>query len=398
MQAIANWREQAGAEMSSARAALLEKFLARGLPSRKVEAWKFSDLARALSRPPALASAGNAPHDYFPNLEATRLCFSNGHALTVAPTMPNGVKLKLGAPAKPQAAEDGAILLAAACAQNGMMVDVAPQAKLTRQLYSLATAQGASAYLHQQWQLGEGAKAVLIESSSADDRAALHCLSDIHLAQNAQLFHLRLVAGEGVHVSSLRLHVEAGASYHGGVLLLEGGKLARVQSHIDLAGEGASAHLAAVLLGCKAHHGDFTTHIIHNAPACKSEVFARSVLDDKANGVFQARADIAAHAKGSEAVQESKAMLLASGAAMQAKPELRIETDDVQCAHGAASGAPDEAALFYLAARGFSPEAATALLADAFLSVALDKFPAIGRDDAAALAADWLAKRRGTAA
>jgi Fe-S cluster assembly protein SufD len=49
------------------------------------------------------------------------------------------------------------------------------------------------------------------------------------------------------------------------------------------------------------------------------------------------------------------------------KPELEILADDVKCAHGASVGELDEAALFYLRARGIPTDEARRLLVEGFL-------------------------------
>jgi Fe-S cluster assembly protein SufD len=59
-------------------------------------------------------------------------------------------------------------------------------------------------------------------------------------------------------------------------------------------------------------------------------------------------------------------MLLSDDATMNTKPQLEIYADDVKCSHGSSTGQIDENALFYLRARGLSPDSAKALLMYAF--------------------------------
>ena len=98
-----------------------------------------------------------------------------------------------------------------------------------------------------------------------------------------------------------------------------------------------------------------------------------------AAGNFLGRLAVARDAQKTDAAQSFKALLLDRGASANAKPELEIFADDVKCAHGAAIGQMDEAARFYMAARGLSPESAQALLVRAFVA---DAFAAHGDAEA----------------
>ena len=56
-----------------------------------------------------------------------------------------------------------------------------------------------------------------------------------------------------------------------------------------------------------------------------------------------------------------------AGASANAVPQLEIFADDVKCAHGATVGQLDEAARFYMMARGLASDAAQRLLVQAFI-------------------------------
>jgi Fe-S cluster assembly protein SufD len=73
-----------------------------------------------------------------------------------------------------------------------------------------------------------------------------------------------------------------------------------------------------------------------------------------------------------DAHQLSRNLVLSPRAAIDTKPELEIFADDVKCSHGAAVGDLDEAALFYLMARGIGRDDARRILVEAFVREALD--------------------------
>jgi Fe-S cluster assembly protein SufD len=94
----------------------------------------------------------------------------------------------------------------------------------------------------------------------------------------------------------------------------------------------------------------------------------------------------------------TNALLLSRDAAMNAKPELEIYADDVQCAHGSTIGELNREALFYLRSRGIDEQTARQLLISAFLDEAFETVPdEAARDGLRELAADWfrLARKEG---
>jgi len=96
------------------------------------------------------------------------------------------------------------------------------------------------------------------------------------------------------------------------------------------------------------------------------EIF-KGVAAGRAHGAFQGRITVAPGAQKTDAHMLSRNLLLGRRAAIDTKPELEIFADDVKCSHGAAVGDLDEAALFYLRARGIPREAARRMLVEAFL-------------------------------
>ena len=122
---------------------------------------------------------------------------------------------------------------------------------------------------------------------------------------------------------------------------------------------------------------EFVTRLAHAEPEATSNQVVRAVHWGQATGNFLGRIDVARDAQKTDAAQDFKGLLLERGASTNAKPELEIYADDVKCAHGAAIGQMDEAARFYMAARGLPPEAARKLLVRAFIA---DAFVALEDD------------------
>jgi len=195
---------------------------------------------------------------------------------------------------------------------------------------------------------------------------------EIALGENASLEHVRISpeAPDAVLVEEVSLCIAAGGRYRGHFAGF-GGKLARMELEIALEGEGAQAHLSGVAVLDGKRHNDVTTHVIHRHGNTNSTQVFKHVAAGQARAVYQGKVTVAKGADGSDSSQTAKALLLGDGAEADLKPELEIFADDVKCAHGAAVGDLDADSLFYLRARGIPESQARGLLLQAFLEDAI---------------------------
>jgi len=225
--------------------------------------------------------------------------------------------------------------------------------------------------------LEEGASLVLAEGVGVTDFRNVGF--EIVLGEGAALEHLRISpkAGEAVLVEEASVHLAAGARYRAHFAGF-GSKLSRMELEIALEGEGAQAHLSGVSVLDGKRHSDVTTHVIHRVGNTNSTQLFKHVASGQARAVYQGKVTVAKGADGSDSSQTAKALLLGDGAEADLKPELEIFADDVKCAHGAAVGDLDAESLFYLRARGIPESQARGLLLQAFLE---DAVAQIGHTD-----------------
>jgi Fe-S cluster assembly protein SufD len=161
-----------------------------------------------------------------------------------------------------------------------------------------------------------------------------------------------------------------------------------------LAGEGTIAGVRGATLLRGRQHADTTLVADHAAGDCTSREVFKSVLDDESRAVFQGKIIVRPHAQKTDAKMATHALLLSELAEADNKPELEIFADDVQCGHGATSGALDEDLLFYLKARGIPAQEAQALLIQAFVGEAVEGIEHAGlRDALIDQVAAWLKAR-----
>ena len=222
-------------------------------------------------------------------------------------------------------------------------------------------------------ELGQSGRLTLIEHHVASKKSAVSIYeTNIHLGLQAKLVHGKVIDSGAVSLLA-RTNVEAGeGGYYDNFVLIKSGKLVRNEIEVKLGQMAQCALNGAMLLGGNTH-ADTTTHIIHRAPFGISREAYKSVVTDKARGVFQGKITVEEGAQKTDAQQSCKTLLLSDQAEMDAKPELRIYADDVKCSHGAAIGALDENMLFYLRARGLEEKDARALLVRGFINEMVDE-------------------------
>ncbi len=229
------------------------------------------------------------------------------------------------------------------------------------------------------------------EGGGLHSAATPHLLDiEIALAAQAKLVHGKIVSS-GEHHAQAQVSVAAGAFYDYFGLVV-GGQDVRCEKTVELWGELAEARFSGVMLLGGAAHGAMTTLVRHLVPNGISRQVCKTVLMDKAHGLFAGKVFVDRLAQKTDAYQLCRALLLSDQAEMEARPELEIYADDVKCSHGATMGALDENALFYLFSRGINPEAARAMLVEAFVGEAVE---AIQSPDLASAVreevAQWLA-------
>lgn len=204
------------------------------------------------------------------------------------------------------------------------------------------------------------------------DPVALARWEDIRVAPGEALRDCRVLTAHAApgHVERLRVQVGAGGRFELAVVNAAG-PYARFEAEVTLE-QGAHFAFGGVTIGGGEQVQEFVTRVIHAEPDATSQQVVRAVQWGRATGNFLGRIEVARHAQKTDAGQNFKAILLEKGAAANTKPELEIYADDVKCAHGAAVGALDRQAGFYMASRGIPPEVARKLLVRAFIADAFE--------------------------
>jgi Fe-S cluster assembly protein SufD len=381
------------AVLAGLRRDAMARFERQGLPTPRVEAWRYTNLAN-LAQIPFAAPANDAAPVAAPAplvADALRLVLVNGRLrpdLAPLPALPAGLvvrSLPEALAADPALAAalggDGEAMLSlnAALLSGGVVIELAAGTVLDRpvELASLGSAgPDAPVAFHPRHllRLGEGAALTLVESHAGTGAYWSHPVLQAELARGARLTHLKLQeeGPDAFHLAHGAVRLDAAARYD--ALVLQGGAaLARHALRVELAGEGAQCSIAGLYLGRGRQHLDNTLEVIHAAPGGASRQLFKGVLADRARGVFQGRIVVERDAQKSDGQQLCRTLLLSDRAEIDVKPELEINADDVKCSHGAAAGDIDEDALFYLRARGIDRAAARRMLIEAFFGELLEE-------------------------
>ena len=384
------------------RAAAFERFASVGLPHRRVEEWKYTDLralmrdAKPLAAPPDAAAKARAREAgaIVGDLDVRRLTFVDG---AFVPELSDVKDLSAGLTIRPMAqalaandplvnrylgqviaTDDPAVALNTAFMGDGAVIHVAAGAVVERPLHLVFAASGdkpAALFTRSLVVIEQGARAMLIESheGGATRDYQVNTALDLSVADNAHVDHIKITreGAKALHMSSLMADVGAHARFNTFVFTIGAG-IVRNQLFLRFGGEGTLANIRGASLLKGREHVDTTMLVDHAAVGCQSREVFKTVLDDEAHGVFQGRIIVRRGAQKTDGKMMAQALLLSERAEADNKPELEIFADDVQCGHGATSGALDEELKFYLMARGIPAAEAEALLIQAFLGEAIE--------------------------
>jgi len=374
--------------LDTRRRAAMDAFAATGIPTRRVEAWKYTDLANALESElePATPFSGDLDEENAFAASDAHLLLVNGFLHRTRPVdgldivdlgaldadAPDWVKESLGLMAAGRDSPLGAASLA--LMRGGVAVRVREHATLHVDFLTPPHDRGAVSHCRVLLVLEEGVRLSLLETHRGEGvhQTLANIGMELVLKPGARLEHVRLQAeaSKALHVTSLGARLEREAEYRALYAAL-GAQLSRLDVNVQLAAPGAHAtlHNVAVL---NAGIADVTTVMDHATPHGTSRQLFKSVVGGRGRSVNQGRVVVREGAVKSDSHQLFKALLLSPRAEADAKPELEIFADDVVCGHGTAIGSLDEDALFYLRSRGIAENEAKGLLIRAFLEDAIE--------------------------
>jgi Fe-S cluster assembly protein SufD len=398
--------------VASLREHAFGRFEVLGLPHRRVEEWKYTDLRALMRDAKPLATRPGATTRLraksagamFAGLEARRIVLVDG---AFAPDLSDLADIENGLTIGSMAAaltagdpfvtsrignvvpsDDIAIALNTVFMGDGAVIRIGTSANLKRPLHLVFVNSGerpVSIFSRSLVVVEDGGRAMVVESHEGphDCKNQVNTVLELTVGNDAHFDHVKFT-GEGagaLHVATLLASIGARARFNEFVFTT-GGDVVRNQLLVQFDGKGTIASIRGATMLRRSQHADLTIVADHRAAECTSRELFKSVLDDEGRGVFQGKIAVRRGAQGTDARMATHALLLSELAEADNKPELEIFADDVQCGHGATAGELDEDLLFYLKARGIPANEAQALLIQAFVGEAVDGIEHAGLRDA----------------
>ena len=382
------------------RESAFRSFDIRGLPHRRIEEWKYTDLraamreAKPLAAPPDAAAKARAKVAPCPigDVECRRLTFINGvfvPELSDLGALEKGLTIRSMAEALAKAdplvtrhlgkvveSDDAALALNTALMGDGAFIHVAAGAMVDRPLHLafIGPETAAAVFLRSLIVIEKGARAMLIEShEGSQSDYQVNAALELVVGDEAHVDHVKLISegAQALHVSTLLGAIGAHARFNN-FTFTTGGAVVRNQIFLRFGGEETVAGIRGATLLAGKQHADTTLVIEHASVGCQSRELFKSVLDGQSHNVFQGKIIVERGAQKTDAKMMTQALLLSERAEADNKPELEIFADDVQCGHGATAGALDENLLFYLKSRGIPQKEAESLLIQSFVGEAIE--------------------------
>ena len=398
--------------MNAVRDAAFEEFCRLGFPTKKVERYKYTDIA-SLFAPDYGVNLNRLaipvdPYDVFrcdvPNLSTLLYFVVNdmfyrgekngagsehsennrlepgvvvGSLNEVAQEHPEIVSKYYAKIAK--TSDDAVTALNTMLAQDGLFVYVPKNTKLSRTVQVINILRSDVDLMVNRRVLivlEEGAEAkFLFCDHAADDRRFLATqVIEAFVGRNARLdlYCMEETHAKNVRVSNVYINQEADSRVNHNVITLHNG-ITRNRLDLNLNGEGAECSCNGCVIADKQQHVDNNTLIVHNVPHCTSDELYKYVLDDESTGAFAGRVYVAKDAQKTSSQMTNQNLCATKQARMFTQPMLEIYADDVKCAHGSTVGQLNDAAMFYMQQRGISIQEARLLLQNAFINEVVDK-------------------------
>ena len=374
------------------------RMLSDGLPTRSLEAWKYTNLAPLLEGEWVVAEAfvdDELPaRDLFPVYDGDKsaeIALLNGRlvlpwsskdfgpitvrtsneveALPALATFEPKSSGALGARRSPIQGSLNASLL-----RDVIVIDIKPGTILKKPFVISTFSFGTESLT--KWSaaaprlvinVGAGCEFAIVEMSGGEGRTINVPMTSINVAKGSRVSHARLNTNQdaGVQLGYTQISIGRDAFCETFQFTL-GGRLSREDLDVHLTESGAEVSLDGLYLADRKRHVDHSTNVEHIAPHTTSSQLYKGILNDESRAVFNGRVHIHRDAQKSMAAQLNNNLILSKRAEIDTKPELEIDADDVKASHGATIGQIDPEHVFYLRARAIPEADAIKMLAKGF--------------------------------
>lgn len=383
-------------DLHDVRTEALKNFEAKGFPTKKEEAWKYTSLTAVLKNDfsvfPKTENAINYPDvkKYFLHeIDTYKVVFIDGVFSSFLSSTTHDrldVCLMSSALTKPKYkevidtyfnkianTEDSLTSLNTAFASEGAYINIPRNKIADKPIEIMYLSTGNEAALMVQPRnliiVGENAQVQIIErhQSLNGNPVLTNSVTELFVAERAIADYYKiqndLQSANLVDNTYIAQKSHSNASVH---TFSFGGNITRNNLNFYHQGERVESTLKGITIIGDKQLVDHYTLVRHAEPNCESHQNYKGIFDDNATGVFNGKIFVEKEAQKTDAFQQNNNILLSDKATINAKPQLEIFADDVKCSHGCTIGQLDERAMFYMQSRGIPKKEAKALLMYAF--------------------------------
>lgn len=388
------------------RTEAFNEFLRLGIPDRKNEAYKYTNLEKSFgykyekyfSPKPDDFREAEKFHCEVEDLDVWNMVLLNGffprgdEGLAM---LPGGIwvgSMRAAAKQFPSLVEkhynryaqnenDGLVPLNTALATDGLFLYAPKNTVNTKPIQIVNLLQSAQDIFSQDRNLvvvEDGAQMSLLvcDHAISPQHYLTNTVTEVYVGRNARFEIIRVQNqhNDSGKITHTFIHQERDSFASSNNVTLHGGLVRNATWH-RLNDENAETHSYGLYLADKHQHIANFVKVDHAAPNCNSTQLFKGVLDDNASGAFNGRIMVHKVAQKTNAYQSNNNIILSDTARMDTKPQLEIYADDVKCSHGATVGQLDENALFYLRSRGIDAKEAKLMLMFGFAHDVIKNIP-----------------------
>jgi len=368
----------------------LNKFIAKGFPSRKFENWKFSDMNQIIKKNIGELSFYN---DYslsnkidtsvfIDELEHNKIVFINGRVEKIDFAFEDKDKIEINEATKPKDKlenNNSLIDLNNAFIDKNYKILVKENYSFNKPLIVYHTSnnkiKSKNINLRLEFELEKNSSLKLVDFfKDTSEKNFINIFYNFDLKKDAILKNYKIdkIQNNNIKYSFNNINQDEN-SVSETFILSAGSDFLKNEINCNLIGKYSSAFVNGIFSLTDNQHHEIRTTINHLTENTKSYQLIKSVLGKDSKAVYQGKILVNSIAQKTDGYQLSKALLLNETSEFNAKPELEIYADDVKCSHGSASGSLDENSIFYLMSRGLSHKQSKELLINGFVLEVIEK-------------------------
>jgi len=368
----------------------LNKFIAKGFPSKKSENWKFSDINQIIQKNIGELSFYNDYSSsnkidtsiFIDELEHNKIVFVNGRVEKIDFGFEDKNKIEINEDSKPKDKlenNNSLIDLNSAFTNKSYKILIKQNYSFNKPLIVYHTSnskiKSKNINLRLEFELEQNSSLRLIDFfNDTSEKNFINIFYNFDLRKDAILKNYKIdkIQNNNIKYSFNNINQDEN-SVSETFILSAGSDFLKNEINCNLNGKYSSAFVNGIFSLMDKQQHEIRTTVNHLTENTKSYQLIKSVLGKESKAVYQGKIFVNSIAQKTDGYQLSKAILLDESSEFNAKPELEIYADDVKCSHGSASGSLDENSIFYLMSRGLNYQQSKELLINGFVLDVIEK-------------------------